>query len=108
MANVEQDIVKQSRLQNKPIPERIKNAPVLRPGLDLYLSAFFDLDGDRQIGFGVGKIPWSSMAKYAEMHKFSQSQFEDLVFLLRRMDAEHLKRLEANRVKNPAGSGKKS
>ena len=77
----------------EPIPERIANAPELREGLFLYLQAFFDLDTERSHALAPTAIPWSSMADYANVFGFSQEQKEDLFYLIRSMDSEHLKRI---------------
>ena len=79
----------------QPLPERIANAPELEVGLQLYLQAFFDLDSERSHGNGLAPIPWTSIAAYARAFEFDEEQTEDLFFHVRRMDAEHLKRISA-------------
>jgi len=81
----------------QPLPDRIANAPELEPGLQLFLQAFFDLDSERSHGNGLTAIPWTSIATYARAFEFDEEQTEDLYFFVRRLDSEHLKRLEAKR-----------
>lgn len=75
------------------MPDRIANAPELETGLQLYLQAFFDLDSERSHGNGLTSIPWTSVAAYADFFKFDAEQREDLIFFIRRIDGEHLKKL---------------
>ena len=49
MGKLEQQIAKQAVQAGREIPDKIANAPQLELGLDLYLSAFFDLESDRQV-----------------------------------------------------------
>jgi len=79
----------------QPLPDRIANAPELETGLQLFLQAFFDLDSERSHASGLTPIPWTSIAAYARAFEFDEEQTEDLYFFVRRLDSEHLKRLEA-------------
>lgn len=107
----EQAIAKQAFRAGQPLPERIANAPELRMGLQLYIQAFFDLDSERSHTMGLVAIPWSSINAYAKAFEFDEEQTECLFFFIRRLDASHLKRLEAKgktNGKKPARLGKKS
>jgi hypothetical protein len=95
MGPVEQAIIRQARQAGHPIPARILNAPELREGLQLYLQAFFDLDSERSHATAPTAIPWSSVQYYASTYDFNEEQAEDLHFFIRRMDSEHLKRIDA-------------
>ena len=92
---IEQNIAKQAMRAGQPTPDRIANAPVLEMGLQLYLQAFFDLDSERSHAMAPTPIPWTSIAAYARAFEFDEEQTEDLFFHVRRMDAEHLKRISA-------------
>lgn len=61
-----------------PIPDKIRNAPQLRLGLELYLEAFYDLNSCRQSGWGLSPIPWTAMRDYAEAFDFDEDQAESL------------------------------
>lgn len=101
----EQAIAKQAFRAGQPLPERIQNAPELRTGLQLYIQAFFDLDSERSHAMGLVAIPWSSINEYAKAFDFDDEQKDCLFFFIRRLDASHLKRLEA---KNKANDKKPS
>lgn len=93
MGPIEQSIAKQAIRAGQPLPDRIANAPELRPHLQLYLSAFFDLDAERTHAFSPSAIPWSSMAEYAKAFEFDEELTDELFYFIRRMDSEHLKQL---------------
>lgn len=75
------------------MPESFTNAPELRPGLQLYIEAFFELDSERTHNETLNPIPSSKIREYAVYYELDEEQTEDLLFLIRRMDSEHLKRL---------------
>lgn len=96
MGPIEQSITKQAKRSGRPIPDRIKNAPKLsRPGLQLYLDAFFELDSERSHSLSLTPIPGSCIRSYADYYEFDHEQAEDLLFLIREMDAENLQRLKS-------------
>lgn len=95
----EQTIAKQAIRAGQPVPDRIANAPELEIGLHIYLQAFLDLDSERSHANGLTAIPWSSITSYANAFGFDDEQTEDLHYLVRRLDHEHLKRLQAKHGK---------
>lgn len=98
MGESEQIIIRQCLRFGDPIPEKIKNAPELQKGLEIYLQAFFDLDSERSGGMGLTRIPWSSIRDYGLFYEFDSDQIEDLFYHVRKMDDANLKRLSK---KNP-------
>jgi len=104
---IEQNIAKQAMRAGLPIPERIANAPELKEGLQLYLQAFFDLDSERSHALAPTAIPFTSVATYARAFSFDEEQTEDLLFFIRRMDTEHLKRLAKKKPNTGNKGGKK-
>jgi hypothetical protein len=95
----ERNIVKQAMRFGHPIPERIANSPELKPGLQLYLQAFFDLDSERSHAFSPTAIPWSSIQDYAKAFDIDGEQREDLFYLVKQMDRAHLSRLDSKSKK---------
>lgn len=93
MGAVEQTLARQHYQMGLPLPDRIANAPKLITGLQLYLQAFFDLDSERSHGMGIAMIPWSCITNYAMAYEFSEEQTQDLIYFIRAMDGEHVKRL---------------
>lgn len=99
MGPIEQNIAKQAYRAGNPLPDRIKNAPVLRLGLGLYLGMFFDLDAERSHAMGLTAIPWTAIKEYAEFYSFDVDQCEDAFLIIRRMDDAHLRRLKSKQDK---------
>lgn len=93
MGPIEQTIIKQALRAGQPIPERIANAPELKPGMNLYLEAFLDLDSERGHAFGPERIPLGKIFEYAIAYEFDEEQTEDLVYLVREMDKAHVSNL---------------
>ena len=79
-----------------PFPDKIANAPDLLPGLELYYLAFMELTDSRQIGMGLGPIPWKVVHDYCDAHDLSQDQREEMHHHIKEMDAVYL---EFNRRK---------
>lgn len=58
-------------------------------------TAFWDLNSDRQIGFGgSGPIMWVSIDAYARRHRIREERFDRLVSFLRAMDSVWSKYLD--------------
>ncbi len=55
-------------------------------GLELYFTAWLELDPDRPSGWGVGPIPWRSIGDYAKVFKIQGEQRDDFFYLVRAMD----------------------
>lgn len=62
----------------RPIPKKMQDAPELMLGLELYFSAFLDLNTERDIGMGEGPIPWGSINRWAGAMELSEEQTMDL------------------------------
>lgn len=55
-----------------------------------YFEAFWELSSDRQIGMGLGEIPFSAIDRYAVRYKIvSVDRFDEFRRVMRRMDAEY-------------------
>jgi len=82
----------QARKQGVALPKAIRNAPILRVGLDFYYAAFWDLTNDRDEGMGEGGIPWTAIDRYAIRHDISDiDDFQRLVGLIKYMDIGYRK-----------------
>lgn len=73
-----------------PIPEAIQNAPELWPGLHPVYNAWVALDSCRNIGFGVGPIPWTAIEDYACRMGIDGDEKEDMHYLIRMLDGVYL------------------
>tara|TARA_B100001146_G_C15803218_1_gene273583 strand:- start:105 stop:527 length:423 start_codon:yes stop_codon:yes gene_type:complete len=85
------DIEKSFREDNKrfgdELPDPIKNKPLLKPGLALYLNAWYELDGERD-RTSYQRIKRSDVFEYAHDYDFTFMQTLDLWFYVRKMDNE--------------------
>lgn len=79
------------------LPDKIKNAPELRLGLELYYQAFWELDSCRQLGMGAGPIGWLDIEGYGKARGFDEEQLEDLHHFIPTMDAAYSKHWEQKR-----------
>lgn len=105
---VEQAIIDMAIKRRQQLPEKIANAPVVLAGLELYYEAFLELSTDREIGMGIGPIPWSSIDRYAlRAGLVSDDDYADFKDLVRAMDGAFM-RYEQQRTKaaKPGDGGK--
>lgn len=74
------------------LPKAIKNAPVLLPGLQIYIEAFDRLGTCRQIGFGgVGQISWFQIQEYCDRTGITdEEQREDMEYHINALDAAYI------------------
>lgn len=86
----EAKIIEQAQKLGMPLPEKIKNKPKLRIGLNLYWRAFLDCSSDREMGMAEGPLPWTSMNEWAIRYDIVGDEFDRLVLLLRAMDSVYL------------------
>ena len=73
-----------------PLPDKIKNKPLLRVGLDFYWRAFWELSTDRHIGMAEGPIPWTAMNHWALRNGVVGEEFDRFVLLIKAMDVAYL------------------
>lgn len=72
------------------MPEKIKNAPELRLGLQLFMNAFMDLSASRPSGFGLSPIPWDAIYMYCVRGEMDEEQIEDTLYHVQRLDTAYL------------------
>jgi len=75
-------------------PDFIQDAPELRADLVPFWKAYEELSTCRAYaGMGglPGPIPWTAINEYAIRHRFAGELFDDLVDLVRAVDAAFLK-----------------
>lgn len=87
----ETKIIETALKSGQPIPNKIQNAPELWPGLELFYLAFLELSSTRNVGFGLGPIPWTSMSDYCVAHDIEGEQRDDLIYHVSHLDLEYLK-----------------
>jgi hypothetical protein len=98
-------IIRESIRRKQPLPERIADAPRLRPGLDLFWEAFQALTSCRSVsGFGPpSRIPWTAIDRYSERHGHSYDLALSMVEILGEMDEAYLY-FVAKKMKEDQGS----
>jgi hypothetical protein len=74
-----------------PVPDlETRVAPA--PHLLFHWAAFAALSTDRQVGMGIGPIPWTALDRYAERHGINDpDERERFERLIRAMDREFVK-----------------
>jgi len=88
----ERFIIQQCFQQKLPLPDRIKNAPELLLGLEIFYMAFMDLTSCRGQGYGTeGPISWLSINEYCVIHGIIGEQRDDLIYHVQKMDEAYLK-----------------
>ncbi len=91
MGKDEEWLVEQAMRSGAPIPERIKNAPELNAGLELYLLAFMELTSCRGLGYGaIGPVPWIAIDRYCEVHGIVGESREDVFYHVQRLDKVYM------------------
>lgn len=101
MGHIEKNIVAQAKRFNEKIPDRILNKPTLFVSSRFFLDAFLDLDTDRPSSMGgLCPIPWSSIHRYAKAHELVGTDYEDFIFLVRRLDNAYTQHKNASEPNN--------
>lgn len=99
MGEKEAAILKTVFATGQPIPDNIANAPSLEPGLQLFWWAFWELATERDAGFGVGPIPWSSIKDFADAYELDDATTETLFHHTRGMDKAYREHFEKTKPK---------
>jgi len=99
----ERRILEQSFKMGGRIPAAIQNAPQLFMGLELYLSAWLDLNSCRNSGMSAGPIPWLAIHEYAKELEFDDDQRESLHYHIVAMDRAYFQHRERERERNKGG-----
>lgn len=78
-------------------------------GFEFYFDAFDELSTARQVGMGLGPIPFTAIAEYFRMYEISAFEsFDDFSFVIRRMDKVFLELNSADPKKPSGGTSGKS
>lgn len=91
----EKNIFKHCKIYNLPIPDKIRNAPKLLPGLDIFFNAFQDL---RQFGFDEHPIKWPDVNSYCEHNEISGMQRHVMFMHIAEMDKKYLSIMSKNKT----------
>ena len=74
---------------NKPPPWAFSEPYVLQ-GDEFYLSAFYELSTCRDVGWGVGPIPWRDIILYAEFAELDYELLSGFVQIIRALDTVYM------------------
>ena len=88
-----------------PVPSKIANRPEIKPGLELYWKAFQDLSSDRDVGMGIGPIPWVSVHAWGARNHIWGDNFERLVMVIRGLDSIYMDK-QGKKSKGKIGKSK--
>lgn len=73
-----------------PLPAWATDCPELALGEGFYLSAFTDLSSCREVGFGIGPIPWRDAIHYAQFKGLDDELTELFWVVISAMDSAYL------------------
>jgi hypothetical protein len=68
-----------------PMPEFLRKKPRCPAWAQLYMDAYWDLNGDRG-GMGDGRILWTACHMWARAHGLNSRQEADLCYYVKAMD----------------------
>ena len=94
---MEDAVYKEHFRSGQKLPKAVAEAPRLYIGLDMYLTAFFELTTDRQNGMSVGFIPWTSRLNYARLLKLNDMDTQEFIYIIGRMDSAYIKDINAEK-----------
>lgn len=95
----ERALIESCYAQRRPLPDFVRDAPDLLPGLEFYFNAFLALTTCRVNGFGMGQIPWTAINEYCFTYGIDGDEREDMQFVIRKMDEEYIKLLAPKKGK---------
>ena len=84
------DVLTQQVLKNGgTLPDFIKNRPyVLDESLQFYLQAFFMLESERQIGFGIYPIPLTKIIEFGKFLGYTDyADMYNFIHIIRELDS---------------------
>ncbi|WP_425339724.1 phage tail assembly chaperone [Methylobacterium platani] len=94
------------RLEGKPPPPALLQRPELPELASLAWDAFWDLTGERPLGFGAqGRIPWSAVDRWGARYAIAGEQFTRLKRIVQALDAAWLEHMNKPADKQPPTGG---
>jgi hypothetical protein len=80
------------RSLGRPVPEGYDKRPTVENAFRFYEDAFWRLNNDRALGFGIGPIPFSSIDRYAQRYRIVDlDEFETFLTIIKALDSEYLR-----------------
>lgn len=99
--NADPILIQQALKNGEELPDFIKNKPYLFDNsLQFYLQAFFVLESERQIGFGISSIPITKIIEYARYLGYQDhTDMYDFITIMRELDGVALKHYNKSNAK---------
>lgn len=72
--------------KGRPLPEWYVDEPLTMPADDFYFTAFDRLSTCRQLGMGLGPIPWDKVIDYAHRCELDDEMTDAFVTIISQMD----------------------
>lgn len=91
MKGDDQWVIDQCLQDGIELPPHLANKPEIEPGLSMYWEAFSKLGSCRQIGMGIGPVPWTAIEAWADAHGYDDDHREDLHYHVEALDAVYMK-----------------
>lgn len=106
MGKTEGKLIQQALRAKEEIPEAIRNAPELFPGLEFFYGAFWDLNTTRSMGMAEGYIPITAVWSYGDRLQLDEETQHHLEYLVKVMDMEYInyRQQEMEKKKPPKGA----
>lgn len=96
-AGVEAKIIAQVAKSGGKLPDGIRDAPELRPDLELFWRAFWELHSCRR--YEGALIPWDAVAMWASTYDLPGPDAEFMQVVIREMDLAYLAHVATQREK---------
>lgn len=80
---VEQQIIKQALARGEPLPKKIRDAPELTMGLELYFIGYSELSSSRGMS---DAIPWEAIMAWCQYNLLDEEQTDAMLFHCMKMD----------------------
>ena len=68
-----------------------------------YLKAFWDLNTCRNVGMGIGPIPWTAIKQYSDSKQLDLENEDCFIYVMRQMDDAYVARASKKEEKKPTG-----
>jgi hypothetical protein len=94
-------------IAERELGEIMATQPEADAAVMLCVTAWVDLQADRQIGMEVGAIPWTAVAAWCEFHsdKLDRVAAEQLMEVIRKLESDRSKREAIKRTLGQIAGG---
>ena len=86
-----QKVIKAAKESGRPLPKSLRDVQPVQAHQKLYLLAFQDCTTCRQVGMGLGPIPWTAVREWCTAARLSEIESDEVWFVVTRIDEAFLK-----------------